>query len=346
MLKSPFLNEARTIVKILLSNKLVKNNVIAIYTMGSFAEGIVKKSSDIDLNIFINRADYKDLTLLKKAIVQTEKKCGRKIDTNLISEKEVREGIIGSRVFPHKYRHALLIYEIKYYNCLLYGKNILAKITFNYDELFEETIKLLLTLGYRLRKLYLATATIAETKKQAVKFATYACKFALINKGIFVYNDKDAERYFMKYFSYLENVSIISQCFEIKKTKEFNISNKMFETVINFIERLAEDRLEGFKKVKKNSKILFVIQNKKLKNEILSFLKKECPQSYIIKWSRTCPTSIRNCILVTDNKDLLNRQHIIPLILFIEKNRLPEPSSRYDYFIRDVEDLKILFKPF
>jgi len=249
MVNKKSLKEAKKIVNFLINNYKFKDNIISIYAMGSFVEGTYSKFSDIDLNIFLKKADFKELYALRKAIRVTEQKFGRKIDTNIISEKELK--VIDSIVFPHKYRHALLIFEIKHYNCLLYGTDILRNIKINYAELYEETVKLLLTLGYRIRKIYLASGTIKEAKEQAVKFVIYACKFALINKGIYVYDNEEVEKEFLDKFSYLEDLTIVKECFDIYKSHNKRISLNIFKRAINFIERISKERLEEFLKRKK-----------------------------------------------------------------------------------------------
>ncbi len=247
------IKEGVKIARYLVEKHKLKDNVLAIYTMGSFAENAINKKSDIDLNIFVNKSDYNDLLDLKGAIKDTEKKFGRKIDTNIISKKEIKEEVISSLLFPHKYRHALLLFEIKYYDCLLYGKDILKNIQIDYGELPEEALKLLLTLGYRIRKIYLTSNSLKEAKKQAVKFVTYACKFALIYKRIFIYRDAEVEKKFLYEFSNLNNLDVVKKCFELKR-KEYNITEKTFEWAINFIERLSEELLDDYIKSKNEKK--------------------------------------------------------------------------------------------
>lgn len=232
-------------------HKLDKN-ILAIYSMGSFAEGTMVDKSDIDFNIFVIKADYKNLFNLKNAIKDTEKKFKRVIDTNIISKKEIEGDVVNSILFPHKYRHALLLFEIKYYNNLLYGKDILKLIQINYNDLPDEALKLLLTLGYRIRKIYLASGSPIEAKKQSVKFVTYACKFALIYRKIFIYGDKEVEERFLKEFSNLDDLEIVKMCFGLKRRKG-DITQKIFQRAVDFIERLSEGLLKDFFK-KKNEK--------------------------------------------------------------------------------------------
>ncbi len=239
------IKEGIKLTKYLVEKHRLQNNVVAIYTMGSFAENTVNKDSDIDLNIFVKRAEYQDLYILKKAIKNTEKRFRRKIDTNIVSEKEMKKEVIESIMFPHKYRHSLLLFEIKYYNCLLYGKDILKYIKINYKNLPEEALKLLLTLGYRIRKIYLATGSLYEAKKQATKFVTYSCKFALIHKGIFIYRDAEVEKRFLQEFKNLKDLDIVKICFKLKKENK-TITTNIFERAINFIERLSEEILNDY----------------------------------------------------------------------------------------------------
>ena len=147
----------------------------------------------------------------------------------------------------------MLLFEIKDYNCLLYGKNILKSIQINYNELPEEALKLLLTLGYRIRKIYLTSDSLKEAKKQSIKFVTYACKFALIHKKIFIYNDNEVEKRFLKEFSNLDDLDIVRICFRLKRKKR-GITQKIFGRAINFIERLSEELLEDYLKNKNEKK--------------------------------------------------------------------------------------------
>ena len=81
MLKK-YLKEGVKLAKYFVDEYKLQDNILAIYTMGSFAEGRVNEKSDIDLNIFVNKADYNDLLNLKMAIKKTEKNLvGRLIQT-------------------------------------------------------------------------------------------------------------------------------------------------------------------------------------------------------------------------------------------------------------------------
>ena len=57
MVNKKALDEAKRITNFLVNNYPFRGDILAIYTMGSFAEGDISKFSDIDLNIFIKKME-------------------------------------------------------------------------------------------------------------------------------------------------------------------------------------------------------------------------------------------------------------------------------------------------
>jgi predicted nucleotidyltransferase len=229
------LNRAKKIARDIYSQDKKIRNIISIYTMGSFAEGTADEESDIDLNIFLKETDFESIDFLRKSILNTEKKFKIRIDNNIISLLEL--SLYNQIIFPHKFRHAPLIYEIKFYDALLAGKDILKNLKINKKEMKTEAIKHLLVLRYRIRKLYLAGKSISEAKRQAMKFCIYSAKYALISKGIFEYETKRAIKRFLQEFD-LEDKEILMECYKIQRNRK-KIYKRDFSRAVNFIENIS-----------------------------------------------------------------------------------------------------------
>lgn len=229
------LNRAKMIARDIYSQDKRIRNIVSIYTMGSFAEGTADEKSDIDLNIFLKETDFDSIDFLRKSILKTEKKFKIKIDNNIISLLEL--SLYDQIIFPHKFRHAPLIYEIKFYNALLAGKDLLKDLKINKKEMRIEAIKHLLALRYRIRKLYLAGKNVSEAKQQAMKFCIYSAKYALISKGIFEYETKKAIKRFLKEFDF-EDKKILMECYKIQKDRK-KIRKRDFSRAVNFIENIS-----------------------------------------------------------------------------------------------------------
>lgn len=233
--KAKCLNRAKKIARDIYSQDKKIRNIISIYAMGSFAEGTADEESDIDLNIFLKKTDFESIEFLRRSILDTEKKFKIRIDNNIISLLEL--SLYDQIIFPHKFRHAPLIYEIKFYSALLAGKDILKNLKINKKEMKIEAIKHLLALRYRIRKLYLADKNVSEAKQQAIKFCIYSAKYALINKGIFEYETKNAIKKFLQEFN-LEDKKILMECYKIQRDRK-KICKKDFSRAINFIENIS-----------------------------------------------------------------------------------------------------------
>ncbi len=174
--KADFINH---IVYSILSDNYIKYNVISIYLIW-WSVRWSNMISDIDLNFFIKKDDINFILKLKTIITEIEKIENIKIDTNIITEKEFK--YMNNWLFIHKFRHALLLYELKIYKYLVYWKDILDLFTINKNELFFDTFKITNMLFYRVKKDFLAKWwDINNLRKQLVKFFVYSCEFLLIN---------------------------------------------------------------------------------------------------------------------------------------------------------------------
>jgi predicted nucleotidyltransferase len=189
-------------------------NVLSIYGMGSVAEGRIANARDIDFTIIIGSGAYCDLKVIHERLEEVAQRRNIKIDTNFITSAEIDNGLINSDLFIHSKRHAFLIYELCYYEFLVYGSDTLKTAVFQNHKMIPEAIKLLQTLGYRLRKLYF-TGNQQELYRQAIKFFTYAAKFSLIAKGFRTYDDSQVERLFIKHFPQIKQ-SIIQDFFNVR----------------------------------------------------------------------------------------------------------------------------------
>ncbi len=265
------------IISYLLSDDYIKRNIISIYLIG----GIVRGSniiSDIDLNFFIKNDDVDFILKLKDTLIKIEKLENIKIDTNVLTKKELK--YMNTWLFIHKFRHALLLYELKMYKYLVYWKDILENFIINKYELFFDTFKIINMLFYRLKKDFLAKWwDISSLKKELVKFFIYSCEFLLINFW-YIQKYKSFEELKLKYKNilltngYLYD-SYIDLIFDIYINKKYDTIDLL--KVYNLLDYNRDILSDRFDKLLNNDNLLSTIDNlfkhwsKKEKKYFLSY---------------------------------------------------------------------------
>ncbi len=224
------------IEQIISSNSLLRKSIVAIYGIGSVAKG-KKNYNDIDINIFINNNNFVIIKTIAKFQKDLSIKTGKDIDLNIVDQTSLSNNIINSDIFPHKNRHALFLYELTQVKCLLYGDDILKSFIVHYSDLITESFNLVLTLAYRLNKEFL-TKKNKKTVIQALKYARYACEFALIFRGIQnPYIKMDAKSFLMHYPELRVHNVIVNHLW--KNNREYN-KNTIAECY-NFIVDLGKE---------------------------------------------------------------------------------------------------------
>lgn len=271
-----YFQEALDIGEFIAEDNSLKQKIISIYGIGSFAKGTAKENSDIDLNIFIRDCDGSVIFQLNQRCYEATSKYGRKIDVNIITEESFSNGIITSDYFVQKNRHALFIYELVTYKFLIYGEDILKDIHFNVLNLFGETFKLLHTLSYRLSKLLLAkNPSYEELSTQCIKYTIYACEFMLINKGILVNRSINVENTFFDHFSYLEiSEKFLREIFIKRKLRNYHLTTSEISQCYDVIATLCREVTSNFNLVRNYTLILISKNDENITKKLKQLLEK------------------------------------------------------------------------
>jgi len=311
-------------------------NIVSIYAMGSLAEGNLKKTSDADFTILIKDAHYDKLRGIKKSIISAEKKFKISIDTNFITLEEIKDNLINSQLFIHNYRHAHLIYELVFYKFHVYGRDILKKTaTFDNCRMIPDSFKILQTLGYRLRKLYFTGKDKTELCKQAVKFFTYAVKFALFSKGFRTYYDDEAKKLFIKQFDCMDK-NVVLEMFD-KKRRGIDVRSEeyLLDKVFLFIDRQSLDVKNRMKTLLSTNCRVIIDVDKKNKSKIETTLREYVKSS-----------SKQECdIFITDDESKLIKSRNRLNILFATKIKIEDEfyvPSTVDFIFRSLDDFKLI----
>ncbi|MFM1540667.1 hypothetical protein, partial [Helcococcus ovis] len=162
------------------NNKVLKNEVVSIYAMGSFSK--YDNFNDIDLNFFCYNNNSDLINKISEMIAYFSEKYNIIIDPNIIDEDMFSEDAMNTKYFVHKFRASLLLFELKTLDNILYGERILDKVKIDRDELTKESKKLLLILRHRVSKDYLTKKGVV-TSTYLRKNVKYAIEFFLANQG-------------------------------------------------------------------------------------------------------------------------------------------------------------------
>lgn len=256
------------------SDPTLEKSVVAIYGIGGIAKR-KKDYHDIDLNIFIGKNSFSII----KAIARLQKKLslatGKDIDINIVDQNSISNNILNSDMFIHKNRHSLFLYELTQVKCLLYGKDVLKIFVVHYSDLIIETFKLVLTLAHRLNKEFL-TKNNKNTETHAIKYAKYACEFALIFRGMRNPYIKMTAKKFLCYFPELSShLEILNTIFDSKINYDKDITSSCYNLIVELGENL-KDRLFFLIENRGNSKKIAISSlSEKNKSSLFVFPTKE-----------------------------------------------------------------------
>lgn len=327
------LSEAKKIANYFAKDPRLKDNIISIYIMGSFARGNYTNTCDLDLNIFIKNSSGKLMDLIAKRLTETSEYFKRDIDNNIITHTSYLDDQLNSDIFPQKNRHALFIYEIKKANALLYGEDILNNVTFSYKFLLPEALKLIQTQVYRLSKLLLAKKPPEkELKTQAIKYVLYSTQFYLIYRGYLIDMVSDFRPLFRKITCNElsdSEINFIENLYTKREKRDYEISYEEILHCYDVLENLALLSMNRFR-ILRNCYQLIVPKENKLVSERISAL-------YKLKYQHRLNQQI--------NIDYDDRKSDITIVspygnLIVG---LSETTSQADYLVNNYQDLDLLF---
>lgn len=224
----------------ILNDNFLNNIIISIYSMGSFAKNDV--FSDIDLNFFVKENNSKVIKSVRKMIDYFLKEYGLYLDINIIDKNMIDNNFLNSKLFIHRNRHSMILYELKCIDDnLIYGQDILNDLYYNTEDIMIESLKLSLTIRHTICKLYMQKEIPNNIMKTIKKNSRYEIEFYLLFKGIKNPYNVDIERYIMKYDFLKNNKNIIKK---IYNKLDSNISlDSYYDFIVNISNELKNDML-------------------------------------------------------------------------------------------------------
>ena len=224
----------------ILNDNFLNNIIISIYYMGSFAKNDV--FSDIDLNFFVKENNSKVIKSVRKMIDYFLKEYGLYLDINIIDKNMIDNNFLNSKLFIHRNRHSMILYELKCIDDnLIYGQDILNDLYYNTEDIMIESLKLSLTIRHTICKLYMQKEIPNNIMKTIKKNSRYEIEFYLLFKGIKNPYNIDIEKYIMKYEFLKNNKNIIKK---IYNKLDSNISlDSYYDFIVNISNELKNDML-------------------------------------------------------------------------------------------------------
>lgn len=234
----------------ILSDKILKNNIISIYSMGSFAKNDI--FSDADLNFFVRENNSKVIKSVRKMIDYFLKEYGLYLDINIIDNDMIDNNFLNSKLFIHRNRHSMILYELKCLdNNLIYGPDILSNLNYSIEDIMIEALKLSLTIRHTICKLYMQKEIPNQLMKTIKKNSRYEIEFYLLFKGIKNPYNVDIESYIMKYDFLKNNKNIIKNIYN-QLYNNISLSN-YYDFIVNISSEIKNNMLYIVKnKVKGN----------------------------------------------------------------------------------------------
>ena len=150
--------------------------------MGSFAKKI--KYNDVDLNFFVKENNQKLIHTIRTMVDFFLDSYKLYLDINIIDNDMIQNNFFNSKIFIHRNRHSMILYEIKMLNNLIYGTPIINDVNYCIEDIMIETTKLILTIRHTLVKLYLKDNLDKNFEYIVKKNAKYAIEFYLLFKGV------------------------------------------------------------------------------------------------------------------------------------------------------------------
>lgn len=224
----------------ILSDRILKNNVISIYSMGSFAKNDI--FSDVDLNFFVRENNSKVIKSVRKMIDYFLKKYSLYFDINIIDNDMIDNNFLNSKLFIHRNRHSMILYELKCLdNNLIYGPDILIDLNYSIEDIMIEALKLSLTIRHTICKLYMQKEIPKNMMKTIKKNSRYEIEFYLLFKGVKNPYNIDIEKYIVKYEFLKNNRNIIRKIYS-KLDSNISLDN-YYDFIVNISNELKKEML-------------------------------------------------------------------------------------------------------
>jgi len=185
-------------IKILIKG-LSSENVESIILYGSQLSGNLSNNSDIDLLVAIKEIDEKTIKNLIKNKIELERTLKVPISLNIHTIDELDPLLKKRNIFMHKNRSEFMIYKYKYHYLCIYGKN---PFEFFEDptpkQIREESIKLLLSFSYNLKKFILNPELAPHKEKEFIRMPLISLEYIAAFYGYISLDKYDAFKFLIR----------------------------------------------------------------------------------------------------------------------------------------------------
>jgi ADP-ribose pyrophosphatase YjhB (NUDIX family)/predicted nucleotidyltransferase len=269
-------------VKILI-RRLSSGNVESIILYGSQLSGNLSNSSDLDLLVTIKELEGKTIKNLIKNKTELERTLKIPISLNIHTLDELDPLLKKRNIFMHKNRSEFMIYKYKYHYLCIYGKNPFRLFDDpTPKQIREESIKLLLSFSYNLKKFILNPELAPHKEKEFIRTPLISLEYIAAFYGYISLDKYDAFKFLIR-------------------------NNLIEKKHINFIKKIVKKNYLSFKE--KIESINFIDYYRKLLvKEYLNFAQSDI--RYVNKkikfhWNLKYPQAVSMAILKHKSKILL-----------------------------------------
>ena len=174
-----------------------RSRIVSALVYGSTLGEDFSLSSDFDVLIVTKNPNTKLLQELKDLKSDWLQK-GVLIDFNVHKESDLPFN--RKAVFWHNNRAEYLKKELELYGVAIIGKNPFIDIQLDPEELYKEAVRVINSLNYQARKLYINSELKNKDRILFIKWCIYGALYALASRGIFPPDRKIAMRRFRQIF--------------------------------------------------------------------------------------------------------------------------------------------------
>ena len=137
-------------------NEALRNKLVSLYAYGSFITGEMSEKSDIDCCVVADNIDFSFLDVVGKFKADLEKHLQIEVFINALQLDDINNVIIKNKLFVHRERPFLFLFEFKNYFKLIYGKDLIDDLrlpAYFQEKLKKECVKLVRNFRYMNYKL-------------------------------------------------------------------------------------------------------------------------------------------------------------------------------------------------
>ncbi len=235
--REKILNEISTSIKKILGKKILSATVYGSTLCEDFC-----CQSDFDILLIFESLSFRDIEELKK-IRQFFLDRSIRVDFNIHLSGELPK--IRKGAYWHNNRSLFIQKELEMYGRQIIGQNLFVETKIYEKEMCLETVRMVNSLLYQTRKIFINGEINCENKLKVMKFCIYAVLYSLAFVGLYPESRKEAFQLFKKYYK----TKIDPICFFDAKVERTNeITNIDLKNALEFLGELDSKIYKLYKK--------------------------------------------------------------------------------------------------